>query len=44
MQRIYLLYVLTALSMLVAGCETVKGIGKDLRNTGENINEAVNKI
>ena len=26
------------------GCETVKGFGKDLQNTGENIKETVDKI
>ena len=32
------------LSIFLAGCETVKGVGKDLTNTGENLQEVADKI
>lgn len=28
---------------VLAGCETTRGIGKDLENTGDNIQETVDK-
>ncbi|GJL94345.1 MAG: hypothetical protein DHS20C05_07500 [Hyphococcus sp.] len=30
-----------AFSLLLASCETVKGVGRDIENTGEAIEEAV---
>lgn len=35
----FLLFVWTI--ALVAGCETTKGAGRDIENTGENIQEGV---
>ena len=29
--------------LFVSGCETIKGIGKDVENTGQNIQEALTK-
>lgn len=42
MKRIYLL-VLAALFLTTSlmGCNTLKGVGKDVENTGENIQETV---
>ena len=28
----------------ILGCETIKGIGKDISNTGQNIYEGVQKV
>jgi len=44
MKRILLLILCITFVGSLLGCETVRGIGKDLENTGENINEAVDKI
>ncbi|HLF18461.1 MAG TPA: entericidin [Candidatus Omnitrophota bacterium] len=41
MKNIILLIIL---SIFLAGCETVKGLGKDLTNTGENLEEVGEKI
>lgn len=37
------LIVLIAAFVLVAACETIKGVGRDIENTGEAIDEAVDK-
>ena len=41
--RKYTVYLLLFLIVL-AGCETVKGLGKDIENTGDNIQEAAEKL
>ena len=28
----------------ILGCETMKGIGRDIENTGQNIGDAVHKV
>lgn len=33
--------VLLALSLLLASCETMKGVGRDLQNAGEAIDDAM---
>jgi predicted small secreted protein len=38
MKRFALLFVLCA---FVSACETIKGIGRDIENTGEAIDDAV---
>ena len=30
--------------VMLSGCETMKGIGKDIANTGDNIQDAVGNI
>jgi predicted small secreted protein len=37
--KYYMVVVVLALVFGLAGCETVKGIGQDIKNTGENISE-----
>ena len=32
-----------AVVLFVSGCETIKGIGRDVENTGQNIQEALTK-
>ena len=27
---------------LIAGCETIKGVGRDIENTGEALDDAIN--
>ena len=40
-----LIALLLLLGMITAsGCETVRGMGRDLQNTGENIRGAVGRI
>lgn len=36
--------VLLVLAVLVAGCETTSGAGRDIENTGENIQEGVGDL
>ena len=40
MQRITLLGVLLAMLALTFGCETIKGIGRDITHAGEAIEDA----
>lgn len=42
MNKQYLIIML-ALIML-SGCETVKGVGQDVENTGDNIQEVVEEV
>ncbi|MGE5308351.1 MAG: hypothetical protein ACM3OC_04645 [Deltaproteobacteria bacterium] len=35
---------LVAFCCLVAGCETTRGFGKDMENTGANMQKGVDKI
>lgn len=32
------------LAVLVAGCETTRGAGRDIENTGENVQEGVEDV
>ncbi len=41
--RILILLIGSVFIALLAGCETVKGAGQDIENTGENIESAVEK-
>lgn len=36
-----LLTLLLALGFLVSACETIKGVGRDIENTGESIDDAL---
>lgn len=36
-----LLTLLLALGFLVSACETIKGVGRDIENTGEAIDDAL---
>jgi predicted small secreted protein len=36
-------YLLIASVLVLAGCETTQGLGKDVENTGQNIQETVEK-
>jgi predicted small secreted protein len=42
MKKRYVLFLLVLFSFV--GCETLKGMGKDLENTGGNIQEAAEKL
>lgn len=44
MKRIKLIFLLYVLALTVAGCEMTKGAGKDLENTGDNIQEKVQSL
>ncbi len=44
MIRFLLLIMSLVLTVSILGCETIKGLGKDIENTGQNIGEAINKI
>lgn len=44
MIRFLLLIMSLILTVSILGCETIKGLGKDIENTGQNIGEAINKI
>ncbi len=37
MRRIFIVLVCVLLTLVLVGCETVKGMGKDIENTGRNI-------
>lgn len=37
------LSLLLALGFFLASCETIKGVGRDIENTGEAIDDAVDK-
>ena len=43
MKKILILFVGVILVSTLIGCETVKGIGKDIENTGDNIWEGLNR-
>ena len=44
MKKIVLLVVFCCtVVLLTAGCETVKGMGQDIENTGENVEKAMSK-
>ena len=37
------IYLLIASVLMLTGCETTQGLGKDVENTGKNIQETVEK-
>jgi len=39
----FTLALLAALALLLAGCNTVRGVGEDLKQAGEKIQDAVKK-
>ena len=41
MRRNWAMFVLILLLALTAGCETIKGLGRDIQNAGEAIDDAV---
>ena len=41
MKQLVILSVLMALLLGAAGCETIKGVGRDITNAGEAIEDAV---
>lgn len=43
MRKNYLL-LLGIVFMTISGCETVKGIARDIENTGENMGQAVDHV
>jgi len=43
MRQIIFAVVGCAFVFTVVGCETIKGIGKDIENTGRNIQEGLSK-
>lgn len=34
-------FTIAALSFFLASCETIKGVGRDIENTGEAIDDAI---
>lgn len=38
-QQLVLLFCLTAIALVSAGCNTMHGVGKDVENAGEKIQE-----
>lgn len=43
MQKLTFVLVGVLLSFSLMSCETVKGIGKDIQNTGDNIQDVVDR-
>jgi len=43
MKKVILLIACVFVIGLFSGCETIKGLGQDIQNTGDNIWEAINK-
>ena len=43
MKNRYIPALLIITVLVLAGCEAGKGLGKDIENTGENVQDAVNK-
>ena len=44
MKRVILFLLCASFVVMLIGCETAKGVGKDIENTGQNIQEGVNSI
>ena len=44
MERNILFILGIILTFTLLGCETIKGIGRDISNTGQNIYEGVQKV
>ena len=44
MKQFILLAVLVMMVSTLVGCETVRGLGQDIRNTGENLKDLVDRI
>lgn len=43
MKKLLLVMTVACFVGVLAGCETIKGVGQDIENTGNNIWETVNK-
>ena len=43
MKNIVLGIVLVGVLVALSGCETIKGVGQDIQNTGDNVWEAMTK-
>jgi predicted small secreted protein len=43
MKRLVALFVLSAVALLAAGCNTVEGLGKDVKAAGSGIEKAAEK-
>ena len=41
MKKVILLLVGAALAISLVGCETIKGVGQDIKNTGDNLYDLV---
>ena len=41
MYNLFILIIVIVCVSIISGCETVKGIGKDLENAGQKIEDAV---
>ncbi|MEW5895081.1 MAG: entericidin, EcnA/B family [Candidatus Omnitrophota bacterium] len=44
MKNIFILFLLFLVVATASGCETVRGMGQDLENTGGNIVDSINDI
>lgn len=44
MRGIVYVFCLAAFCCLTAGCETTRGFGRDMENTGENLQQGIDKI
>lgn len=43
--RKFILFLLAGIFMVtLIGCETAKGVGKDVENTGQNIQQGIDRI
>lgn len=43
MKRLWIVLMLTALGVAVAGCNTIEGLGKDVQKVGEKMEEAASR-
>jgi predicted small secreted protein len=43
MKKIFIAWFCLVIVIIASGCETVKGLGRDIENTGQNIQEVFNK-
>lgn len=44
MKKLMLIALGVVFTASLIGCETIRGVGKDIQNTGANIGKAVNKV
>lgn len=43
MKKMLFALLATVISLTATGCETIRGFGKDIQNTGGNIQDVVNR-
>ncbi|GIX25846.1 MULTISPECIES: entericidin A/B family lipoprotein [Caldimonas] len=43
MKRLWIVLMLTAFGVAVAGCNTIEGLGKDVQKVGEKMEEAASR-